>query len=470
MAAATKSAKGQKGDALPQTCRLSVEARIAIGKALRDKCPREHQARWNPRQKGRDPVDILIKSSRGRVEKLIPIRYGRMMVSPFAFYRGAAAGMAFDLAATPSTGVNAQVCGDCHLMNFGGFATPERKLIFDINDFDETSVAPWEWDVKRLAASMVVAGRSNGFKEPECRDAAWDAVNSYHQHMKEFAKMPTLDAWYLEIGFDEIMRESKDPRMRRFEEAQISKATKESAHVKEYVKLTVEKGHQPKIKDQPPLIYHDRDSEVEATRERFELVYAQYRNSLAPERRVLIDRFELKDTAVKVVGVGSVGTQCGVILFVSGKGDPLFLQFKEARESVLEPYAGASPYDHSGERVVVGQRLMQAASDIFLGWFTGRQGRHFYARQLHDAKISAVLEVMKPSDLSNYGRICGWALAKAHVRSGDSVLLNAYLGKSEVFEDAVANFAVSYADQNEKDHAALIRAVRAGRLRAEVVN
>jgi len=470
MAATTKSAKGKKGDALPQTSRLSVAARIAAGKALRDQCPREHHANWNPRQKGRDPVEILIESSRGLVEKLIPIKYGRMMASPFTFYRGAAAGMAFDLAATPNTGIKLQACGDCHLMNFGGFATPERKLIFDINDFDETSVAPWEWDVKRLAASMVVAGRSNGFKERDCRDAAWDAVNSYHRHMREFAKMPTLDAWYLEIALDEILRESKDPQMRRFEEAQISKATKESTHFKEYVKLTVEKGDQPKIKDQPPLIYHEKDSETEVTRERFEQVQAQYRNSLAPERRVLIDRFEFKDAAVKVVGVGSVGTRCGVILFVSGKGDALFLQFKEARESVLEPYAGASPYNHSGERVVVGQRLMQAASDVFLGWFTSRQGRHFYVRQLHDAKISAVLEVMKPSNLNSYGRICGWALAKAHVRSGDSVLLNAYLGKSEAFEDAVAKFAVSYADQNDKDHAALVRAVRAGKVQAEVVH
>jgi uncharacterized protein (DUF2252 family) len=281
--------------------------------------------------------------------------------------------------------------------------------------------------------------------------------------------MPTLDGWYQELGLEELVRQIKDPEMRRLSKRAMRKASAESDQLKEYIKLTVEEGGQPKIKDQSPLIYHDDDPEAAINHQKIEGAHAQYRQTLPPERRVLLDRFEIKDVASKVVGVGSVGTRCGISLLVSGKGDPLFLQFKEARESVLEPYAGRSPYSHAGQRVVVGQRLMQAASDIFLGWYTGEGTRHFYVRQLRDAKISVAIEVMKPSNLSDYGRMCGWALAKAHVRSGDAVVLDAYLGKSEAFEDAVADFAVSYADQNEKDHAALVKAVRAGKLQAEAV-
>jgi len=377
--------------------------------------------------------------------------------------------MAFDLASTPDTGIRLQACGDCHLMNFGGFATPERELIFDINDFDETTVAPWEWDVKRLAASMVVAGRSNRFRERDCRDAAWDALKSYHEHLAEFATMPTLDAWYQELGMEEVAVEIRDPELRRLSKRALRKASAESAQVKEYIKLTIEEGGEPRIKDDPPLIYHDNNPDAPINHRVIEAAHTQYRQTLPPERRVLLDRFEIKDVASKVVGVGSVGTRCGISLLVSGKGDPLFLQFKEARESVLEPYAGRSLYSHSGQRVVVGQRLMQAASDIFLGWYTAEGNKHFYVRQLRDAKISTPIEVMKPSNLRNYGRMCGWALAKAHVRSGDAIILDAYLGKGDVFEDAVADFAVSYADQSEKDHAALVKAVRAGKLEAEVV-
>jgi uncharacterized protein (DUF2252 family) len=457
-------------DILPQTHIEPLAERFAAGKALRTKCPRSAQAEWQPPADRADPVDLLIENSQGRMEELIPIRYGRMLANPFAFFRGAAAIMAYDLSHTPSTGLNLQICGDCHLLNFGGFATAERRVIFDINDFDETSLAPWEWDVKRLTASFVIAGRANGFAAADCRQAAWLAAQSYRQQVALYAKMPVLQAWYDAMDLEQIIPNMPDKQSRRFYTRKLEKATARSAHETEFAKLAHEAGDQPRIIDQPPLIFHYndiRDAENMATAEKS---LASYQNSLSPDKRVLIERYKLVDTAFKVVGVGSVGTFCGIALFISGNGDPLFLQLKQARQSVLEPYAGASPYPHAGQRVVVGQRLMQAASDMFLGWYdrAGLIGQYFYVRQLRDVKIKPVVEIMKPNNLNGYAQLCGQALARAHVRSGDAVVLSGYMGTSSSFENALADFSVAYAEQNERDHEALVEAVREGRIEAEM--
>jgi uncharacterized protein (DUF2252 family) len=451
-----------------QTHVLRLEERMAKGKALREVASRKAQAEWKPPADRPDAVDMLIESSQGREEDLIPIRYGRMMVSPFTFYRGAAAIMAYDLAHTPSTGLTLVADGDCHLMNFGGFATAERKVIFDLNDFDEVSIAPWEWDLKRLTASFVVAGRSNGFAPADCREAAWLAAQSYRQQMAEYAGMPVLQVWNDAFDFNTILEGVVDKELKRFYSKKLSSATEQSAHEKEFAKLTFSTGDTPRIIDQPPLIFHYGDKRDQELRQNAKKTLAVYRESLIPGRRLLLDRFEIVDYAVKVVGVGSVGTFCGILLLMSGSGDPLFLQFKQARQSVLEPYCGASPFGHSGQRVVNGQRAMQAASDIFLGWATGtgRRKLHFFLRQLSDAKIKPVIEIMTAANVKGYARLCGRVLARAHARSGDAAVLTGYMGKSTAFEDALADFSVTYADQNERDHAALLAAIRAGRIEA----
>ena len=451
-----------------QTHILRLDERIAKGKALRDDATRKAQKEWKPPVNRADPVDLLIESSKGRVEELLPIRYGRMMVSPFTFYRGAAAIMAYDLARTPSTGLTVLADGDCHLLNFGGFATAERKVIFDLNDFDETSLGPWEWDVKRLTASFVVAGRANGFAPADCREAAWLAAQSYRQRLADYAGMPVLQVWNDAFDFETIIESMADKEMKRFYSKKLTRTTEQSAHEKEFAKLTFTAGDMPRIVDQPPLIFHYGDQRDQEMREVAEKSLAAYKETLIPARRLLLDRFEVVDYAIKVVGVGSVGTFCGILLLMSGNGDPLFLQFKEARQSVLEPYCGASPFGHAGQRVVMGQRIMQAASDIFLGWATGAGAlkRHFFLRQLSDAKIKPVVEIMKEANLKGYARLCGMALARAHARSGDAAVLTGYMGKSTAFEDALADFGVAYADQNERDHAALVAAVRNGQIEA----
>ena len=455
----------------PQTHILRMEERLAKGKELRGVASRKAQAEWKPPADRPDPVDMLMENSQGRVEELIPIRYGRMMASPFTFYRGAAAIMAYDLAHTPSTGLIVLADGDCHLVNFGGFATAERKVIFDLNDFDEASFAPWEWDVKRLTASFFVAGRSNGFAPADCREAAWLAAQSYRQQMAEYAGMPVLQVWNQAFDLNTIIESSTDKEMKRFYTKKLTSATEQSAHEKEFAKLTFSAGDMPRIVDQPPLIFHYGDQRDQEMRENAKKSLVAYRETLIPARRMLLDRFEVVDYAMKVVGVGSVGTFCGILLLMSGNGDPLFLQFKEARQSVLEPYCGASPFGHAGHRVVAGQRAMQAASDIFLGWTTGAGAlkRQFFLRQLSDAKIKPVVEIMKEANLKGYARLCGMALARAHARSGDAAVLTGYMGKSTAFEDALADFSAAYADQNERDHAALMNAIRSGRVEARTV-
>ncbi len=458
-----------RGGALPvQTNVGDPKNRIAAGKALRDVCPRTAHARWTARPRRDDPVAILIENSRGRLKNLLPIRYGRMMADPFAFYRGAAALMASDLSTTPSTGLTVQACGDAHLLNFGGFATPERHIVFDLNDFDETAVAPWEWDVKRLVASFTVAGRVKSLRASSCREAAWEAARSYRRHLLGYAGSSVLDTWYDVIDVEEIIKASRDPRERRYYRRAIRIATSETAREREFARFAHHEGRPARIRDHPPLIYHLEGPRHRAFKDVAARALAGYRESLPPERRLLLDRFELVDAAFKVVGVGSVGTFCGIMLMMSGDGEPLFLQFKEARASVLERYAGPSPYPHHGQRVVVGQRLMQAASDIFLGWTSDAdgEGRHFYLRQLRDAKVKPVVELMAAADLQGYARLCGRALARAHARSLDTVTMAGYLGLSDAFEDALAKFGDEYARQTERDHETLLAAIKRGLIEA----
>lgn len=457
-------------EVVSQTHVQPVAERFAAGKALRKHCSRKKQGQWQPPADRADPVDLLIENSQGRVENLVPLRYGRMLANPFAFYRGAAAIMAYDLAHTPNTGLNLQICGDCHLLNFGGFATAERRLIFDINDFDETSIAPWEWDVKRLTTSFVIAGRANGFTAEDGRKAAWLAAQSYRQSLARYVNLPVLEAWYDALDLNEIIDNMSDKQSKRFYTKKLAKATAQSAHEKEFAKLAYAAGEPAQIIEQPPLIFHYNDIRDDEFSTLAHQSVAGYLDSLELHKRLLLNRYKLVDTAFKVVGVGSVGTFCGIALFMSGNGEPLFLQFKQARPSVLEPYAGTSPFTHAGQRVVVGQRLMQAASDMFLGWLTGAGeiALQFYVRQLNDAKIKPVIEVMNPNNLKGYATLCGRALARAHARSGDVAVLSGYLGQSSAFEDAVADFSVAYADQNERDHALLVAAVREGRIEAQV--
>ena len=438
------------------------------GKALRRKVTRQSHAGWTAHSKRPDPIDVLIESSKGRIEHLVPIRYGRMLQSPFAFYRGAASIMSGDLAQTPVTGVRVQACGDCHLMNFGGFATPERRVIFDINDFDETLPAPWEWDVKRLAASFVIAGRNNNLKKSDGRVAAAMSVRAYRERMLELAAMPVLEAWYSSLDVESLLEMGPDAELKKRIKATVKEASGKSGAEVIFPKLEEKDRGQPRIKDNPPLIFHAEEQKDPGWDKAVHHRMDGYRKSLPDSTRVLLDRFRLVDSAVKVVGVGSVGTACAVLLLVATDDDPLFLQAKEARVSVLEPYAGKSKYKERGQRVVVGQRIMQSASDIFLGWATDSKGRHFYVRQLRDAKIKPMVEIFDASNLITCAKACGWTLARAHARSGKSGILSGYLGKSDSFDEAVADFAEAYADQNEQDYAALLKAVRSGRLKATI--
>jgi len=408
---------------------------------------------------------MLVQSSKGRLPELIPIRYGRMMHTPFDFYRGAAAIMAADLATTPASGIRVQTCGDCHLSNFGGSATPERHVIFDISDFDETLPAPWEWDLKRLAASIVVAGYHNDFGKSDAREAATRCARSYREHLAVYAEMHSLERWYARIDAEDLIALVQSKKWKQRIEKQIAKESSRSVADDDFPKLAhVEKGS-VRIKDNPPLIFHQANKDAGEQARTVKEVFGRYRASLPDDRRALIDRYEVKDVANKVVGVGSVGTRCGIVLLMADDDDPLFLQIKEARSSVLEPYAGKSGYANRGQRVVAGQKLMQAASDMFLGW-TEEHGRHYYVRQLRDIKIKPPVEALDARAMMRYAEWCGWALARAHAKSGDGAMISGYLGNSGRFDDAMARFALAYADQNERDHQALLKAVRAGRIEA----
>jgi uncharacterized protein (DUF2252 family) len=458
---------------------LSIAERAAAGKAARAQVPRSSHAGFEPPPRRVDPIELLERQAKTRVPELVPIRYGRMLVSPFTFYRGAAMIMASDLARTPRSGLTVQCCGDAHLSNFGVFASPERQLVFDVNDFDETLPGPWEWDVKRLATSMLIAARNNGFAVKDQDRVVLDTVAAYRTATARFAAMKNLDVWYAHLDVDATLHElgpQLTPKIAKRTERSLAKArTRDSMSA--FSKLTRVVDGETRIVAEPPLIVpiddlaqgSERDEMFNALHEHLR----SYRHTLAHDRRVLLEQFRLTDFARKVVGVGSVGTRAWIALLLGRDGqDPLFLQIKEAQASVLEEFLGASGFDNHGERVVTGQRLMQASSDIFLGWLhlesdLDAQPRDFYGRQLRDWKGSAEIEQMTPKGMAQYGRLCGWTLARAHARSGDRIAIAAYLGKGSHFDRALVQFSRDYAEQNERDYQALATAVESGRIAAE---
>lgn len=449
---------------------LSADDRTANGRALREEVPRASHAGWKPEEDRVDPVELLSKSNVGRIPELIPIRFGRMSESPFAFFRGAAALMAADLANTPTSGLRVQACGDAHLMNFGGFATPERNVVFDINDLDETLPAPFEWDLKRLAASVVIAARHLELPGSDAARLATDLVREYRERMTDYAGMRALEVWYDKIDLQKYSDRKGDPEVIKVVQERvknrIEKENRKSVPDYLYPKLVTHEGAHPTIKDEPPLIFHPTVEQAPGVINGYADVLKAYRETLPEHTRLLFDRFNYFDLAVKVVGVGSVGTACGLMLFMAADNDPLFLQVKEARASVLEPYAGKSLYANHGQRVVVGQRLIQTATDIFLGWTRGVNGRDFYIRQLRDVKISAIIEDWDTGMMRQYGRMCAHALARAHARTGDAAMIAGYMGTGQTFDDAIGEFAVEYASQNRADYRSFIKAIREGRIQA----
>jgi uncharacterized protein (DUF2252 family) len=460
--------------------RLTPAERAARGKTARAQVPRDTHAAFDPPPDRPDPIGLLEEQARSRVPELVPVRWGRMMVSPFSYYRGAALPMASDLATTPVSGLAVQACGDAHLSNFGLFGSAERRLIFDVNDFDETLPGPWEWDVKRLAASLEVAGRDNGFPAKARRDTVMATVSRYRQAMRGFAGLTNLDVWYASADVNELRAQFDTElraRQRKMLDKGLAKArTRDS--MQELAKLTRMVDGRPRIISEPPLLVPvDELLPVATDRASLEAqlkdLIARYQRTLETDRRYLFRQFEFCDMARKVVGVGSVGTRCWIVLMLGrDETDPLFLQVKEAETSVLCRFAGASKYANQGQRVVAGQRLMQASSDIFLGWQhvqagTDGQARDFYVRQLRDWKFSIDIETLRPDGLQKYGTLCGWTLARAHARSGDRIAIAAYLGNSDVFDRAITKFAAAYADQNERDYHALVDAVKSGRITAE---
>jgi uncharacterized protein (DUF2252 family) len=443
-------------------------ARQLRGKSLRKTCPRSSHAETILGQGERDALALIEESDQDRLPQLLPVRFTRMAESPFAFFRGSAVLQAHDLKGTSAAGLTVQCCGDCHLMNFGGFATPERALVFDINDFDETLPGPFEWDVKRLATSFVLAARWLRLNANDSRRAAISALASYRTALARFAQLSVLETWYAKVTMDEVFGEYADePKVVKLLKRSVDKALHSTTeHV--FHSLTRIENGKTRINDHPPLLFHPDPNELDMDRE-VRPFFENYRASLPRDRRSLFDRFEVIDVVHKVVGVGSVGTRCFIALFTGNQDDHLFLQVKEARRSVLEGLAGPSPYETNGERVVEGQRLMQSASDIFLGWTRGVHGHEFYVRQLRDMKIAPNLTGYGPRALSAYGHLCGRALARAHAKSGDAAALSGYLGTNDVFDESIADYAIAYADQVERDFASFLAAIRFGRFPIDTV-
>ncbi len=458
---------------------LTVDERTARGKAARAEIPRSRHAEYDTPADRPDPIELLEDQARTRVPELIPIRYGRMLVSPFTFYRGAAKIMARDLSGTLRSGLTVQCCGDAHLSNFGVFASPERRLVFDINDFDETLPGPWEWDVKRLAVSMLIAARDNGYAAGDQDRIVLETVAQYRTAMREFAGRSNLEVWYARIEIDTLLKEHaaelKPGSFKRAEKGIAKARTRDSMSA--FSKLTQRVDGRAEIVDQSPLIVPLRvlvsGAEHEQWMEWLHTMFRAYRQSLEHDRRVLLEQFELMDFARKVVGVGSVGTRAWIgLLFGRDGSEPLFLQMKEAEASVMEEYVGRSQFKNHGQRVVTGQRLMQATSDIFLGWVHVKSAldgvaRDYYGRQLKDWKGAVEVDQMKPKGMAVYGRLCGWTLARAHARSGDRIAIASYLGSGNTFDRAILEFSKAYADQNERDYQALVDAVKSGRIIAQ---
>jgi len=449
-----------------------LQARQQHGRSLRDQCSRKDHAKQAQHQ--RDPVDLLEQSSQGRLPSLVPLRYGRMLTSPFAFYRGTALLQAYDLSATPISGLRQQICGDCHLMNFGGFASPERTLLFGINDFDETHPGPWEWDIKRLSASFMVAARHLNHGDQIGKQAAYSVVASYQKHMQRYTTMNELDIWYEKISFETLLAHAASDATRQRIAKGIDKAAGRT-HKGLLPKLAEKTAAGWRIKDSLPAIFHVQNHQMLLGEHdadwqlHLDKMVKDYQATMVADRKILLNRYQYQDLAYKVVGVGSVGTRCLIMLLTDVHDHPLFLQLKEARPSVLAQYAGAAtPYQHQGRRVVEGQRLMQVASDIFLGWATGPAGRHFYFRQLRDMKLTPEVEMYSSEILLEYAELCGWVLARAHAKAGGlSPEISGYLGKGDAFANAIARYSMLYADQVESDFIAFSKACRSGRLHAQ---
>jgi uncharacterized protein (DUF2252 family) len=471
------SAEGTGPPKLKAVPHFTPSERAARGKGARAEAPRSVHGEWAPASDRRDPIELLEEQAAPRVPELVPIRYGRMLVSPFTFFRGAASPMAADLADAPRTGLEVQLCGDAHLSNFGIFAAPDRRLIFSVNDLDETLPGPFEWDLKRLVASFAVAGRDRGFDAKQRMSINTTVARAYREAMRDFADMRNLDLWYARIQVDELValaaQQGSGKQLKRFERNMAKAQAKDS--LRAFTKLTEIVDGEPRIASDPPLIVPIEDvasgAEQDAIEEFVRRIIRSYRRTLTAERRRLLERYRYVHMARKVVGVGSVGTRAWIMLLLGRDADdPLFLQFKEAEASVLEPYLGKSAFANHGQRVVEGQRLTQAASDIMLGWIRapdpGGTSRDYYIRQLWDAKGSALVEMMNAPALAVYGQLCGRTLAKAHARSGDAIAIGSYLGASDSFDRALASFAEAYADQNERDYRALEKAAASGRVTA----
>jgi uncharacterized protein (DUF2252 family) len=457
--------------------RTTPAERAAAGKAARERAPRSSHGEWEPAADRPDAVDVLERQAADRVAELIPLRYGRMLVSPFTFYRGGAAIMAADLAGTPSSGLWVQACGDAHLSNFGAYASPDRDLVVDINDFDETLPGPWEWDLKRLAASFEIAGRDRAFDDAQRRDIVLTAARAYREAMRRLAELSNLDVWYRRVDVSQVRERFRadvsKQDLKGFDRL-VAKARRKD-RLRAFSKLTHRVDGDLRIASDPPVLVPLEEmfsgKQLEQAEAGIRDVIEDYRGTLSPDHRHLLDTYRYVHTARKVVGVGSVGTRAWVVLFVGrDEGDPLFLQVKEAQASVLEPYTAPTEFPHQGQRVVAGQRLTQATSGIFLGWLTGRGpdgiNRDFYVRQLWDQKGSAAVETMSPTRMTAYAELCGTILGRAHARSGDRIAIAAYLGGGDRFDRAIATFAKAYADQNERDYAALVDAVEEGRVAA----
>jgi len=482
MATATATSRKNEAsgaDGAGRTLHLSVDERVARGRAARAEVPRASHATFTPSTERPDPLKVLEDQATTRVPELVPIRYGRMLVSPFTFYRGAAMIMASDLAATPRSGLMVQCCGDAHLSNFGVYGSPERRLVFDLNDFDETLPGPWEWDVKRLAVSMAVASLNNGYPTKDLERIVLGTVEAYRNAMRDFAAMSKLDVWYshvdIETTLEEMRAQLKEKMLKRTGKTLAKARTRDSMSA--FAKLTETVDGEPRIVNQAPLIVPIRElvsaDDDGKTRETLARLLYSYRETLDADRRALLDEFQLVDFARKVVGVGSVGTRAWIALLLGRDAqDPLFLQMKEAEPAVFEPFLGPSGFANHGERVVAGQRLMQASSDIFLGWVHNDSGldgqeRDFYVRQLRDWKGSAEVEQMIPKGLAMYGQLCGWTLARAHARSGDRIAIAAYLGAGTSFDRAILEFSNAYAAQHERDFQRLTKAVESGEIVAQ---